>query len=867
MRKNVLWIVFLMVCLTSVYSADPPEAPEIKKGSGEETPGVAKAALDGPMQDVEEVVFAVRRRPAGTHWYDNMGRCFKGQYNITKGFNLDNTEGMTGGTQYWLYPETGGGRLSAVNVRTGKVRDILNDPEGNVRDPFVHYDGKTILFSYRKGGTHRYHLYEIQSDGTGLKQLTSGDYDDIEAIYLPNDEIMFVSTRGDRFTPCNANEAGILFRCDREGENMRCISLNQEFDNTPWVLNDGRVSYLRWEYFGRDLYKLHNLWVFNPDGTKVMTLWGNSRSANNGATLDAKPIPGSDKIVMSRSTGHGQLEHCGVLEIIDPNLGPDDPDAIRQLSPRAIPDHPKAGSIEFRGPSVWRDPWAFSEDAFMTASWQTIYVMNGKGEYETLYKIADQDPNIWVHEPRPLMAREREPIIPDMVNFDKHTGTMALSAAHITRHGDSLEEGSIKEIMIMEIMPLAVTNNTVEPQSGGSNYFPMQCLGTVPVEADGSAFFEVPVGRAVAFATLDKEGVEVQRMLSFTGSMPGEYTGCVGCHENRTRTTEPAEFSMLLATKRPPSKIEPFEGVPSERPIDFMKDVQPVFDKHCVSCHNSEKYGETKLILEDWRVGAHPASYTNLMNRGFVSWSDPGGDLGGYAPYELANKSKLTQMLKEDEHHGVKLAEGEKNVLRAWESMNGPFSGTLGIIRSNWKYSSPRPKISKDILKKRCYDCHITPTWGNRNEPSARTRAVLGECYVTDPHHPEMSVLLRAPLAKEAGGLGLCKAIPDEIMKQKKAGGALLDCSGFPSANVFKDTTDPDYQAMLASLKDLSEKYQANPPDKHVERIDGSYLKEMLRLEVMDPAQIEKASPFEIDQAYYESVYEKYYPPFDAIGD
>jgi hypothetical protein len=42
---------------------------------------------------------------------------------------------------------------------------------------------------------------------------------------------------------------------------------------------------------------------------------------------------------------------------------------------------------------------------------------------------------------------------------------------------------------------------------------------------------------------------------------------------------------------------------------------------------------------------------------------------------------------------------------------------------------------------------------------------------------------------------------------------------------------------------------------------------QMLRLEVMNPAEIENASPFEIDQAYDKSVYEKYYPPFDPIDN
>ena len=96
-----------------------------------------------------------------------------------------------------------GGRLCRLNLRTGELRTILDDPQGGVRDPQMHYDGKKILFSYRRGGSPTYHLYEINIDGTGLTQLTDdGPDDDIEPVYLPDGGIMFVSSRCRRFVNC-----------------------------------------------------------------------------------------------------------------------------------------------------------------------------------------------------------------------------------------------------------------------------------------------------------------------------------------------------------------------------------------------------------------------------------------------------------------------------------------------------------------------------------------------------------------------------------------------------------------------------------------------------------------------------------------
>ena len=118
-------------------------------------------------------------------------------------------------------------------------------------DPQVHYDGHKILFAYRKGGTENYHLYEIDADGTHLNQLTDGPFDDIEPTYLPDGEIVFVSTRCKRWVNCWLTQGAILHRCNADGSNIHAISSNSEQDNTPWPLPDGRLLYTRWGYVDR----------------------------------------------------------------------------------------------------------------------------------------------------------------------------------------------------------------------------------------------------------------------------------------------------------------------------------------------------------------------------------------------------------------------------------------------------------------------------------------------------------------------------------------------------------------------------------------------------------------------------------------
>ena len=151
---------------------------------------------------------------------------------------------------------------------------LVDDPQGGFRDPRVHYDGGKILFAYRPGGTHHYHLCEINVDGTGFRQLTSGDCDDVDPAYLPDGGIVFASSRCNRFVACNRVPAAIIYRMDADGGNIRCLSANTISEDRPAVLPDGRIVYTRWDYTDRDPEKFRDLWVMNPDGTGQMVLFG-----------------------------------------------------------------------------------------------------------------------------------------------------------------------------------------------------------------------------------------------------------------------------------------------------------------------------------------------------------------------------------------------------------------------------------------------------------------------------------------------------------------------------------------------------------------------------------------------------------------
>ena len=67
----------------------------------------------------------------------------------------------------------------------------------------------------------------------------------------------------------------IIIPMDGDGQNIRPLSSNVEHDNTPWLLPDGRILYMRWEYVDRSQVHFHHLWTMNPDGTGQTVYFGN----------------------------------------------------------------------------------------------------------------------------------------------------------------------------------------------------------------------------------------------------------------------------------------------------------------------------------------------------------------------------------------------------------------------------------------------------------------------------------------------------------------------------------------------------------------------------------------------------------------
>ena len=778
-RSALAFLAGVLVLLSfaapgKAYGAAPNATPLPDSDSSGVNPDSLLARFRSRQLDgVEDIVFAARAlNPTDGHWYANFGY-----------YSHDpDRKAYAKGT-----------KLYRLNLRTRELTALLSDAAGGVRDPQVSYDGRKILFSYRPGGTEHYHLYEINSDGSDLKQITSGQFDDIEPAYLPDGGIIFVSSRCKRWVNCWLTQVAVLHRCDADGANIRALSSNNEHDNTPWPLPDGRVLYTRWEYVDRSQVHFHHLWAANPDGT-AQTIWfGN---LHPGITMiDAKPIPGTDKIVASFSPGHGQREHDGVVTVVDPKGGPDAKEFAKSISKGAH----------------FRDPWAFSEDCFLAASRDSLVLMDATGRMEELVKLpaVDRAAKLECHEPRPLAPRPRELVIQPRTRPEDRTGRMLLADVNHGRNMTGVKAGEIKKLLVLETLPMPIHyTGGMEPISYGGTFTLERILGTVPVEPDGSAYFEVPAMRSVFFVALDENDLAVKRMQSFTSVQPGEVLSCVGCHEHRAQTPR-ADFRETLAVRTPAARIEPIRDVPEV--FDFPRDVQPILDVLCTDCHGYEKTARGgpragRLILTGDRGPLYSHSYYMLtIARLFADGRNQ--PKSNYEPRALGSSaSRLLKML-DGSHYDVQATPHQKKMLRLWIESAAAYPGTYAALGSgmignyaennqiNTGQDWPATKAATKVIQNRCVGCHDKPSrqlpldladergvsfW----QPSLDDPRLLTSRHIVfNLSRPEKSVLLLAPLARNAGGWELCR-----------------DPKSGSSAPVFSHRGEADYQALLAMI-------------------------------------------------------------------
>jgi hypothetical protein len=586
-----------------------------------------------------------------------------------------------------------GGALKILDFKTGKLTTLIETATGLVRDPEVHFSGKRILFSMRQNAADSYHIYEINADGTGLKQLTFvQDADDLDPFYLADDHIGFSSTREPKYCGCNRHIMANLYRMEPDGANIHQISKNTLFDGHGILMPDGRILYDRWEYVDRNYGDAQGLWTCNPDGTKHEIYWGNNTPAP-GAVIDARPIPGTDKTVCVFSSCHDRP--WGAVAIIDRKRGLEGPAPVIRTWPAAAAKRvwetdqmPSYWGIDTmaRLPVKYEDPHPFSEklilcsrrlSASSRAEKTGLFLLEDGGAETLLYQTAG---DLGCYDPAPLAPHPRPPLRPAQREYTGATGSFYVLDVYQGTHMKGIKRGDVKYLRVVETPEKRFWSGdgwhgqgSVGPAIGWDDFMVKKILGTVPVEADGSAYFEAPAEKFVYFQLLDKDGLMLHSMRSGTIVQPGEKNGCVGCHDDRLAAVPPgAGFANIF--KRKPAKLTPWQGKPAHE-FSYRAEVQPVWDKYCASCHNPEKPAGKKLNLTGGAGMVFNPSYAELWAKRYIKPVGAGPARILQAREWGSTQSKIVPLLRK-KHGGVHLEKDDPAAFEriiTWIDINAPY--------------------------------------------------------------------------------------------------------------------------------------------------------------------------------------------------
>lgn len=579
-----------------------------------------------------------------------------------------------------------GGAMRIFDVDSRKSKTLIELKDGIVRDPEISFDGKKVIFSMRKSKEDFYHIYEMNIDGTNLKQLTSAEgISDIDPLYLPDGGIVFTSTRQPKYCMCNRHIMGNLFRMNSDGSNITQIGVSTLFEGHSSLLSDGRILYDRWEYVDRNFGDAQGLWTVNPDGTKHSIYYGNN-TASPGGVLEGRQIPGTDLVVCTFSSCHDRP--WGAIAVIDRKKGVDGRDAVIKIWPKETINIVGNGDLDsFKWINCfYEDPYPINKDYFLTSrtiwfkrgpwniedSKQGIYLLGMDGTEELLIEGTKS-----LYDPQIIQPREKPLTLPTMRNFSEKTGRFYVENVYEGTHMAGVKKGEAKWLRVVESPEKRTWTKQgwfgQGEQAPGMNWHSFenkQILGEVPIEEDGSASFIVPAGKHVYFQVLDKDKKMIQSMRSGVSLMPGEINGCVGCHEDRLSIPAPLPKRPLALSKKPLELSQWMNKEPFK--FSFMEHVQPILDKHCVSCHDFDTKDRKKLVLAKDMNPFFNAAYINLYVNKIVT-------LVGGGPAEIqqayswgSHASKLTKII-DNEHKGVKLSAEEKEILYTWMDLNGVY--------------------------------------------------------------------------------------------------------------------------------------------------------------------------------------------------
>lgn len=397
-----------------------------------------------------------------------------------------------------------GSRIVRLKSGSSKPANLTPNFFG-AADPRISFDGSKVLFAGKKDAAATWQIWEMNTDGTGQRQVTHCDGNCLSPAYLPRDAIAFSGEVQD----AGGSRAYQIHFGKLDGSDVHPITFGPGDYDLETVLQNGLilVSARSPLQAKGELESSRNLYSLRPDGSglaafrcdhEAPAIRSQAEELDDGSVVFVK-----NKVFSSKAGGDLAAIRRGATH--NATLGPK---SALIWSPRQLA---AARLIVARRASA---PQAAGK--FDLYSFDFI-----QGKFQTpIY----EDSELSSIEAVPVAAHSAPRWYWSTLNLEAKVGYFICLNASMSADAP---KGRLSPL------PTTVRVIALDPATHQEN-----SLGEALVEQDGSFYIAVPPDRPVRFELLNADGKLVRAQQSWIWARPGEEHGCVGCHEDRAVAPE-----------------------------------------------------------------------------------------------------------------------------------------------------------------------------------------------------------------------------------------------------------------------------------------------------------------------------------------
>jgi Tol biopolymer transport system component len=473
-------------------------------------------------------------------------------------------------------------------------------------DPEISFDASHILFAGKRKASDDWNIYEMDIDGSNVRQITNGigncrspGYQaTLYTIVSPEPwyQLTFVGMDKKNTGAYGAGSTTNLYSCKLDGSEVRRLTYNLTDNMDPFIMSDGRLlfssrhsSALNPEFAGSI-----SLFGINIDGTDYALF-----QSDKGRLIKRMPCSTTKGLAVFIESDQFRWDGAGSIGCT----------LLRRPLHSYRPITTESDGL-FRSPSPLADGRILvSRKSSDDTDTYGIYCLDpSSGKLELVFDSPDyHDIQAKMIYPRP------EPDGRSSVVTEKDpNGKLYCLDVYISDldKPEWMPRGTVKRLRVLEGLPdMEASGGAKAPADSCDGTTPVvhrRILGEIDVDEDGSFNIEIPANIPIELQTLDADGIAL-RSCGWIWARNHEPRGCIGCHEDGELTPENI---LVDAVIRPSVKLN--LPVERRRTVDFKRDVIPIISKKCIQCHGMSD--SVFCLTDDSNVDANEETiYSRLL--------------------------------------------------------------------------------------------------------------------------------------------------------------------------------------------------------------------------------------------------------------